>query len=178
MLPVTHAIGIFSSSHMPSIADLVRQFEEAVMAMPGRVAYADAGPRTRSRQLRVVESLAACVLQAPALRITTNADGQLAIRLPTPSGPGVLWTAEEMEAVHQDCCQGQVRELLRGVEKGCRKNFLLALPIRLWKGNVGWCGEKNDMAAAFFSAARDNAPAAHVHPEPEANAEDCALAHC
>ena len=124
MLPVTHAGGIFSVPQMPSIADLVRQFEEAVMAMPGRVAYGDAGPRTRSRQLRIVERLAACVLQAPALRITANADGQLAIRLPTPSGPGVLWTAEEMEAVHQDCCQGQVRELLRGVEKGCKFFFV------------------------------------------------------
>ena len=89
---------------MPSVTDFVAQFEADITTVPHRTPYAEAVPRTRSRQLVLVARLAACVLQAPGLTVTPGPAGHLLLRLPTCVPPGVMWTAEELHAVQLGCC--------------------------------------------------------------------------
>ena len=84
---------------MPSLSELVAQFEADAACIPHRVAYGTACSRTRSRQLHLIERLVSAVMQTTAVRIVPGHGGTLLMRLPDHMPAGAYWTEEEQEAV-------------------------------------------------------------------------------
>ena len=132
---------------MPSLSELVAQFESDAANVPHRVGYADACARTRSRQLHLVERLTAAVLQTPGVRILAGQGGSLQMRLPDRLPAGAYWTEQELQAVQPGVLHQQRENTLlqSSPTQGCaigRPNatveFLQALPDRrVFRWTVG-----------------------------------------
>ena len=92
---------------MPTMASLVEEFQRQAWLVHGRVPYAQAQPRTRTEQHRMLEKAAEAILMTQGIKVQVGIGGQLMLRLPgTADVAGMVQTAAEAEAVQEDRVQG------------------------------------------------------------------------